>query len=385
MLLKGLEKPVNTVDVIVAGHLCLDMHPEMERVTLEGLGSPGRLFETGALTLATGGAVSNTGLALHQLGVDVRLMANVGDDFVAQTTLSILETRDPRLTQYVRVQQGQPGAYTIVLTPQRVDRIFLSHIGPNDTFGVEAVDFSVLAGVRLFHLGYPTLLPRLYANAGDEWVDICRLAKAAGVVTSVDMALPDPNSPSGQVDWRAIFPRVLPYTDIFIPSIEEIVFCLRRADFDIWGENVLAHITAAYLSDLADELLGMGGVIVGFKLGQLGFYIKTAGVERFDRLQRLHLNPTDWAHKTVWSPAFQVDVVGTTGAGDSAYAGFLAALLHGLKPNDAVLWACAVGACNVEAADSVSGVPAWAEIQARLAAGWAHRSERLTGFQPVNC
>jgi sugar/nucleoside kinase (ribokinase family) len=371
---------VSVVDVIVAGHLCLDIHPEMDHVALNTLASPGRLFETGALTLATGGAVSNTGVALHRLGVNVRLMANVGDDFVALTTLSILEARDPLLTQYVHVLPDQSGAYTIVLTPQRVDRIFLSHIGPNNTFGLDAVEFSVLAGVKIFHLGYPPLLPRLYANDGDEWVKILRLAKAVGVVTSLDMALPDPNSPSGQVDWRAIFPRVLPYTDIFIPSIEEIVFCLRRADYDSWAGDVLAHLTTVYLSDLADELIAMGGVIVGFKLGQFGFYIKTATSEHFDRLKRLQLNREEWADKTVWSPAYQVEVVGTTGAGDSAYAGFLGALLRAMPPDEAVKWACAVGACNVEAADSVSGVPPWADIQQRLDRGWQVRPERLPGF-----
>lgn len=371
---------MNAVDVIVAGHLCLDIHPEMEQVTLAALPTPGHLFETGVLTIATGGAVSNTGLALHRLGVNVRLMANVGDDFVGQNILNILEGHDPSLSQYIQVLPGQPSSYTVVLSPGHVDRIFLHGTGTNANFGAADVNFALLPGAKIFHLGYPSLLPRLFANDGDELLAICKGAKTAGVVTSVDMTLPDPNSPSGQVDWRAIFPRVLPYTDIFIPSIEEIVFCLRRADYDTWDGNVLPHMNQIYLSDLADELLGMGGVIVGFKLGQFGFYIKVADSSRFDRLAQLNLKAADWANVTVWSPAFQVEVVGTTGAGDSAYAGFLVALLRNLNPDEAVRFACAVGACNVEAADSVSGVRSWAEIQARLAAGWSPRPEQLPGY-----
>ena len=61
-------------------------------------------------------------------------------------------------------------------------------------------------------------------------------------------------------------------------------------------------------------------------------------------------------------------------------AGLLAALLRGLDPPDAARWACAVGACNVEAADATSGVRTWEETQARMDAGWPHHDLRLAGF-----
>jgi sugar/nucleoside kinase (ribokinase family) len=370
---------VNVIDVVVAGHLCLDMLPEMGHVPLSALGMPGRLSETGRLVLSTGGAVSNTGVALHRLGVNVRLMANVGDDFVGQAIVNILEGHDPSLCEYIRVLPGEPGSYTIVLSPERVDRIFLSGTGPNSTFGTKDVDFSVLKNTKLFHLGYPPLLPRLFANGGEELIEIFRRAKDAGVVTSLDMTLPDPNSPSGQVNWPKVFQRTLPHLDIFIPSIEEALFCLRRADYDAWNGAVLPHLTATYLSNLADELIGMGGVIVGFKLGEMGMYLKTGDAARFERLVRLTLDISAWANVILWSPAFQVDVMGTTGAGDSAYAGFLTSLLHGLNPEETLRFACAAGACNVEAADSTSGVRTWDTIQARLDAGWSYRPEQLPG------
>ena len=70
-------------------------------------------------------------------------------------------------------------------------------------------------------------------------------------------------------------------------------------------------------------------------------------------------------------PAFVVDVVGTTGAGDAAYGAFLAAMLHGLPPAECAQMACAVGACNAEQADATSGVRPWDETRQRIAAGWA--------------
>jgi sugar/nucleoside kinase (ribokinase family) len=65
------------IDIVVGGHLCLDLIPRMEGVPLEKRLSPGQLFLVGALDISTGGAVSNTGLALHRLGAEVRLMATV--------------------------------------------------------------------------------------------------------------------------------------------------------------------------------------------------------------------------------------------------------------------------------------------------------------------
>jgi hypothetical protein len=58
--------PTQSKSCIVAGHICLDVIP-----TLLGTGDfassfrPGRLLEAGPAVLSTGGAVSNSGLAMH--------------------------------------------------------------------------------------------------------------------------------------------------------------------------------------------------------------------------------------------------------------------------------------------------------------------------------
>ena len=86
--------------------------------------------------------------------------------------------------------------------------------------------------------------------------------------------------------------------------------------------------------------------------------------------------PTDldaWTDRELWSPCFRVDVVGTNGSGDSTIAGFLAALLRDLPADEAATMAVAVGACNVEAADTVSGVRTWDETRSAIAAGWPRR------------
>ncbi|PJF39840.1 MAG: carbohydrate kinase family protein [Phototrophicales bacterium] len=368
-----------TIDVVVSGHLTIDLLPRMETVGLRELPSPGHLFETGPMDYSTGGAVSNTGLALHRLGVDVRLMGTVGEDILGQAVISLLDARDPILSQFVR-RSDQPSSYTIVLSPERVDRIFLHYPGPNDTFDATYVDFEQVAHARIFHLGYPVLMGRLMADDGLEVEKIYRRAKATGVVTSLDTALPDPTGISGQVNWRKLISRTLPYTDIFVPSIEEILFMLRRNDFDAWHGDVLSHLTADYLADLADELLAMGAVVAGFKMGEMGIYLQTGSASKFERLSRLPIDMAQWANHRVWKPAFEVEVVGTTGAGDSAYAGLLTAMLKGLPPDEAVTWACAVGACNVEAPDATSGIRTWEATAERLQSGWRQRDIVLAGY-----
>ena len=367
-------------DIIVSGHLCLDLIPDMDMVPLSALASPGQLFEIGPLQFSTGGAVSNTGLALHRLGVNVRLMSTVGEDLLGRVIIAFLNDRDPLLTQLLTKHTSRASSYTVVLSPQRADRSFLHHTGTNTAFGIDDIDFTILEQARIFHLGYPPLLPRLVARDGQELREIYARAQSTGVITALDMTLPDPNSATGQLDWQAILRNTLPHVDIFIPSIEEILFMLRRADFDAWQGDILNHLNRDYLAQLADEILASGVAITGFKLGELGFYLKTAPSDRIQRLGKLSLDATQWDAVELWSPAFLVEVVNTIGAGDSAYGAFLAALLRGFDPQAAIQWACAVGACNVEAADATSGVRSWDETAARIRAGWPQRKDQLPGM-----
>ena len=72
-------------------------------------------------------------------------------------------------------------------------------------------------------------------------------------------------------------------------------------------------------------------------------------------------------------------MLGTTGAGDSTVAGFLAALLRSETLERAVTAAVAVGGCNVEAADALSGVRTWAETWYRVESGWARHLSSVPG------
>ncbi len=118
----------------------------------------------------------------------------------------------------------------------------------------------------------------------------------------------------------------------------------------------------------------MGVRVAAIKLGDRGLYVRTssrAALVGFGRARPAELDA--WADQEMWAPCFAVDVAGTTGAGDATIAGFLCALLRGLPPANAVTAAVAVGACNCEAADALSGIRPWEQTLARVARGWRRR------------
>ena len=364
--------------VIVAGHICLDIIPQLTGISREAFErsfTPGHLVECGPTALSTGGAVSNVGLALHRLGIPTRLMGKIGPDLFGQAVCQIVEARGAGLVDGMIVDPSAATSYSVCINPPEVDRIFLHYPGPNDTFSAADVRYDLTASAQLFHLGYPPIMRRMIENDGAELIAIMRRVRADGVTTSLDMTFPDPSAPAGRADWVKILRGVLPYVDIFLPSIEEILFMLRRATYGElrarFGADLLQGITPELLSSLSDELLGLGVKIVGLKLGERGFYLRTAARATMTGMGRAA--PADlatWADQELWAPCFRVEVVGTTGAGDAAIAGFIAGLLRGFSPAAALTVAVAAGACNVEAADALSGIRPWDEMLGRIAAGW---------------
>ncbi len=354
---------MDRVGAVVAGHICLDIIPHIPRVNLQTSLKPGVVIEIGPAIMATGGLVSNTGRTLHRLGIPTQLMAKVGDDEFGRIILNLLADDDPALAQDMIVAPGETSSYTVVISPQDIDRAFLHCPGANHTFEAADVPYDRLRGARLFHFGYPQMMRCMYADDGAQLVDMFRRAKEAGVITSLDMAMPDPNGPSGQVNWRRVLERTLPYVDIFLPSLDELLFMLRRY---VPPPPLPAD---SIITDVAAEMLGMGTKIMVLKLGSRGLYLRV-GPDGAP-----FLGDGGWRNRELWAPCFQAEpLVGTTGAGDATIAGFLAAILRGQPVEAALTSAVAVGACNVEAADALSGVRPWAETQDRIRAGWARMS-----------
>ena len=232
-----------------------------------------------------------------------------------------------------------------------------------------------LKDVQLFHFGYPCFMAKTYENEGSELIRMYKTVHDMGITTSMDPGMPDPNGPAGKVDWKTLLSKVLPYTDVFMPSADELLYMMMPERFGD-GDN----IGVKELEKLGDELIGFGAAVVAIKLGQRGMYIQTAAAERFARMGAGAPEcVADWASRRMLFPTFNPNkFMGATGAGDSSIGGFLSAMLRNCKLEEAGLFAAAVGACNVEAPDSLSGVRSWDATMARINSGWANKATQVS-------
>jgi sugar/nucleoside kinase (ribokinase family) len=368
---------------VVAGHICLDIIPAIraESGGIDEIFVPGKLVNVGPAVIATGGAVSNTGLSLHRLGIDVKLMGKIGQDSFGQAVRQIVRGHGESLADGMIESPDDATSYTVVINPPKVDRIFLHCPGANDTFKADDIDYDRLAGCALFHFGYPPLMQSIYSDGGQQLERIMQRAKQQGVATSLDMAYVEPNSPSGQVDWSSYLQRILPAVDIFTPSADEILYMIQReklSQLEASGGDVNSLLTGGVISQIADQLIAMGSPVVLLKLGEHGLYLRTSGDrERIGQVQLLADQADAWAGRELFSTVFTVDVVGTTGAGDCTIAGFLNGLLRGGDPIEAMTSAVATGAASCESADAVSGVSDWNTLRDRIEAGWSRQALQL--------
>lgn len=356
------------MDIIVAGHICLDIIPDWQKGDISSI-KPGHIVEMSGVDFSTGGAVANTGLALHKLGIDVGLLGKIGDDQFGKIILEYLEKEaSPNIVDQMIISDQENTSYTIVLTPPDTDRVFLHYPGTNNTFSSKDIYYDNLNSSKLFHFGYPPLMRTMYQNNGQELTEVFRQVQKKGLVTSLDMAMPDPNTEAGRLDWEQFFKNVLPYVDIFMPSIDELLYMLSLKNSD------KMFLDVNLLESISDKLLDWGCKIVVIKLGEQGLYMKTGSLDEFNeddkkRIEEL-ISFESWVEKQLLSPCYSTDVVGTTGSGDSTIAGFLAGVLKGMEAEDALNLATAVGACSVEAINATGGIIPLDKVASRVKEGW---------------
>ena len=368
---------------VVAGHICIDITPSIPDQgsrKIEDIFSPGRLVHAGDVDIHTGGAVSNTGLAMKFFGADVTLAGKIGDDALGEIVTSIMKNQGAE--DGLIIKEGESTSYSVVLAVPGVDRIFIHNPGANDTFSSADLPLEKLKEAALFHFGYPSIIRSMYTDGGKELVRVLALAKQAGCAVSLDLAMVDPNSEAGRTDWKTILTDALPYVDFFVPSAEELLFMLEPEKyFRIRAEHEGDLTEALRLQDdiipLADKCLSMGAKIVLIKCGAPGLYYCTKDAEALDGIsKRLTLDSAAWGGKKGFEKSFKPDrIVSGTGAGDTCIAAFLTAMLDGYPPETCIRYAAAAGACCVQAYDALSGLLPFSSLDEKFSAGWDKTDE----------
>ncbi len=370
------------MDIIVAGHICLDIIPDWRIGGIKTI-IPGHILEMSGLKLSTGGAVANTGITLKKLGVSTTLLGKIGSDAFGKVILEILQKEDKTLVENMIVSKDEVSSYTIVLNPPDTDRVFLHYPGSNHTFNANDIPYEKIKSGRIFHFGYPPLMKKFYENAGEELIKMFRRVRKMNIITSLDMAMPDPESPAGKIDWYKFFKNVLPMVDIFMPSIDELLYMLNPEKFHNISEKK-ERIDVVLLDQIARQLIDYGANVVAIKLGDQGLYLRTRRIKKSNLLRII--NPSQWNYRQLLSPCFATEIKGTTGTGDATIAGFLAQLLDGGEPEKSITFATAVGACCVDAIDATGGSRPLPEVVKRIASGWKRLSLSIpTDNWEYNC
>lgn len=378
---------LNDLQAVVAGHICLDIIPVLPNEghkKLDEIIAPGKSLILSGVNIATGGAVSNTGIALLILGIQTKLMGKVGQDYFGEIITGILKEKG--IDNGVSISKTAPTSFSIVISPPGIDRVFLHEPGVNETFAAADIAYDLVKEAKLFHFGYPPAMRKMFLDDGAELLKVFSKVKSLNVTTSLDFALPDPNSESGKINWRNILKRILPLVDIFAPSIEELFFVLRKNEYkqrseSSKGTDLHEAFNLEILGEFGAELLDLGVKIAIIKCGKKGFYIRTQDAGVLSGLGKaVPADLPNWSGRELFEESYRVSrTVSANGTGDTSIAGFLASLLTGKTIEESLKIACAVGAQCVQTLDALSGLKSLEDTFAAVKEGMIKNRLVLNG------
>ncbi|MCB2214173.1 hypothetical protein KQH50_02140 [bacterium] len=362
---------MRTKNIITAGHICLDIHPDRSSIPTNDLSrllQPGALENADGLRFSAGGSVANTGLALHRLGAPVRLIGKIGDDDAGRLLAECLAGHNPQLAEDLVVDPAMPTGISVITDLTNSNQAIRHTPGANNTFYASDLPRAKLEQADMLHFGTPSLMRSIYRGGGGEMVSILLRARKSGLTTSLDVSLPKPASPATDIDWPELMANCLPYVDVLLSSVRDLLFLFQRetynalsADASILPEET---ITAEQLDALAQTVLQYGVKVLLIKLGQRGVTLRTGASEVWRRGGR-GLEDVDaaWHGRLLWTPAFEPAVDMTTNTSDAVNAAFLTGLLNGASPETALQAAAAAGAL-------VADLPTWIDLLGKIEQGW---------------
>ena len=354
-------------DAVIAGYICIDLIPTFKKgVTVNDVYDvlrPGRLVEIDGMESTLGGVVANTGMAMKKFSKRVFLNGLLGTDFIGKIARESLEKYE--LSEGIQTVKDKGTAFGLVIAPPAVDRIFLESPGCSELFDLQHIDYDAVAQSRVFHFGYPPLLKKFYRQKGKQLVSLFKKVSDMGVVTSLDFSLPDAESESGKVKWIDILKATLPYTDIFVPSLEEalkMVFPYEYAVLEAAGGDIVDRVPPDLIKELGERLIAYGAHIVLIKAAHKGLFLWTGDVAAINSKQTICLQEAAWNNRQLWCEAYPVireKIINASGAGDTSAAAFLAAVLNGESPGVAMQYAAIAGKNNLYCNNIFEDMPDW--------------------------
>lgn len=316
------DKPI---DVACMGILVADVYGR----PIDEWPERGRLSLVEEMTIGIGGCAANTGIGLAKLGARAAVVGRVGDDGFGSFVRATLEESGVN-TEGINVDPDVGTSGTMVMVHGDGERSFLHYMGANTRVQPADMPDVILEHSRIVHIAGTLVMPGF---DGEPAAEVLRRAREAGAITCLDTVWDATGT------WMKLVGPMLPHADMFLPSIAEAA--------EIVGEAEPGRI--------AEKLMEHGVKIVGLKMGEKGCYLRTADEE-------------------LRIPAFEVDSVDGTGAGDAFVAGFLRGYLEGWSLGKTGRFACAVGALCTTAIGTTPGIRSFDETLEFIATAKARRT-----------
>jgi sugar/nucleoside kinase (ribokinase family) len=263
------------------------------------------------LTLAVSGAAGTAAIAAARMGLRTLAVGGVGRDLMGDWVLQRLAHFGVD-TSAMQREEGWKTSSSIVTTRSDGSRPALHMSGATADFLVTQAMLPTIVDATVFHAGGVGLMRAMDRG---RTADVMRAARAARAITTVDIF-------AGSPDDLPAVAAVLPFTDYFMPSIEEA--------------QALSSCRDA--ADAARFFLDRGATACVLTLGAQGAYYRDRSGMAF------HM------------PAFDVPVKCTCGCGDAFNAGFAVGLVKGFDIESVVRFAQATAALNATGLGSQAGV-----------------------------
>ena len=294
-------------DVSVIGLYILDILGRPVEAIPEG----GNVAFIEEIRLTVAGTAGGTVVDCAKLGLDCLAVGAVGDDEKADWMIATMASHGIDVSAMQRLE-GVPTSATILNVRPNGERPALHVRGASDHFDVPDAALDAVLAPPIVHLGGTGLLARL---DGEPSRRLLAEAKRRGRTVTFDLI-------AANAGTRAIVEPLLPHIDYFMPSIEEALVMSGRRD----------------PAGAADFFIDRGASCCVFTLGGEGAYYAHADGTRFAM------------------PAYDIDIVDTTGCGDAFDAGFIAALHRGMDPEEAVGFAQAAAGLVASGLGSDAGI-----------------------------
>lgn len=288
--------------IVVADFVC---------APISNLPPAGGVMMTDAISLAIGGCASNVASDLARLGRKAVVVGRIGSDMPGRFVRDQLAASGVDTTHLLE-SSGVQTSSTLVINVRNEDRRFIHTFGANGVFDGSEISAALVRQAKVLYLGGYCLMPRL---AADRVAELFRLAREAHVPTVLDVVIPDSQ------DYREQVEKVLPWTDVFLPNVDE----------------------ARQLTGLTDPL-------------KQAHHFRDAGAETVvitcGREGALLVSPTE----SIRAGTFAVEFIDGTGSGDAFAAGYISGLIDGCRPDRCLEIGSALGASCVRRAGATTGV-----------------------------